>query len=303
MHELYKKYRPQLFKEMVGQTEAVKVLSTFVKTGKTPHTILFTGSSGAGKTTSARILTNKLGCTETDMREINCADFRGIEMVREIRSHMGLASFGACRVYIIDEAHALSRDAQTAFLKILEDTPKHVYFFLCTTDPAKLLKTIITRCTEIRFAPVKSKDMSGLLSSIAKKEGKELTEEVIDRIVEVSEGSPRKALVVLGGVIDLESEEEQLAAVLSNDTKSKGIELARALVSPKCQWADVKGILKDLDEEPETIRYLILGYCSSILLKGGGLSKRAHQIIVTFSFNFFDSKKAGLIAACYELCS
>jgi len=143
------------------------MLAQMVKRNKVPHTLLFSGPPGCGKTTLARILRKKLNCGKYDFSEVNCADFRGIDMVRDIRSHLQQAPIsGDCRVWLIDEAHKLSNDAQNAFLKMLEDTPNHVYFFLATTNPQKLLKTIRTRCTEVVVKSLGDKNMEELIDDV-----------------------------------------------------------------------------------------------------------------------------------------
>src|SRR5688572_25883760 len=140
--ELYKKFRPKTLKGVVGQEGAVSSLQSMIDKGRLPHTILFSGPSGCGKTTIARILKGILECSDLDFFEINCADFKGIDMVRDIRRYVGIPPLhGKSRVWLIDEAHQLTKDAQNAFLKLLEDTPKHAYFMLATTDPQKLLPT------------------------------------------------------------------------------------------------------------------------------------------------------------------
>ena len=140
MSELYKKHRPKTLARVVGNKSTVEALRSMLEARTLPHTLLFHGPSGTGKTTLARIVKNELGCLPTDFHEHNSSDFRGIDFIRELRSKVNLAAAGPCRVWIIDECHQLTRDAQNAALKILEDTPSHVYFFLCTTDPQKLIK-------------------------------------------------------------------------------------------------------------------------------------------------------------------
>jgi DNA polymerase-3 subunit gamma/tau len=300
--ELYKKYRPKTFKGVLGQEAAVSSLVKLIEKGQVPHAILLSGPSGCGKTTIARILKNVLQCSDADFTELNCADFKGIDMIRDIRRHSSLHPLaGKCRMWVIDEAHKLTNDAQNAFLKILEDTPSHVYFVLCTTDPQKLLKTIITRCTEIKLQPLSHKDLTLLIQRVAYKEGAQLSEEVVDEIVEAADGSARKALVILEQVLQLPPEQQVDAVRSMSLNKDKAIDLARALIDPRTQWADVAKILSNLDDDPEAVRNLVLEYARKVLLGGGKLAPRAFKVIDVFSANFWDSKRAGLAAACYEV--
>src|SRR5687768_10085551 len=122
---LYKKHRPKTLKGIVGQDGAVASLQKMIDRNLIPHAILFTGDSGVGKTTIARILKDHLECGDPDFIEVNAADSKGIDMVRDIRSRAGLSPMaGPCRVWLIDEAHKLTTDAQNCILKILEDGPR-----------------------------------------------------------------------------------------------------------------------------------------------------------------------------------
>lgn len=301
--ELYKKYRPKSLKRIIGQDSAVSVLKSMIKNDKIPHAILFSGPSGCGKTTLARILKRTLECSDADFSEINCADFRGIEMVRDIRRRMNQSPIGggSTKVYLIDECHKLSNDAQNAFLKLLEDTPKHVYFILATTLATKMLPTVKTRCTEIKLMELSASHCEELIGYVVKKEKKEISEEVMEAIVEHSYGSPRKCLVLLDQIIDIEDEEEQLNAVVKADEQTLAIELARALINPRVKWSDISPILKNLEDDVESLRWMILGYSKAVLIKGGKLAPRAFLLIDAFRDNFYDSKAAGLTAACYEV--
>lgn len=303
--ELYKKYRPKLFKDVVGQQDAVKVLEGMLEDKERfPHALLLSGPSGCGKTTIARILVKKLNCGTSDFLEQNSADFRGIDSVREIRSRMGLMPVsGQCRVWLVDECHKLSNDAQNAFLKILEDTPSHVYFMLCTTDPNKLISTVRNRTTQIHLKDISTKELQRLIRRVMEKEGITLTDEVVEALVDPlhSENSARKCLVLLNKIMRVDDEQQQLDLIQSSSSKQQAIEIARALIRPGVKWPEVAKILKGVDEDPEQLRWMILGYCSSIMLSGGKLTNRASIIIEAFRDNFFDSKKAGLIASCYEV--
>ena len=307
IEELYKKYRPTKLSEIAGNNDALAVLRGFARRRAVPHCLLLTGPSGCGKTTLARILRRKLRCGDHDFKELNTADFRGIDMVREIRSQVGLSPMdGETRVWLLDECHQLSMSASQAFLKLLEDTPLHVYFMLATTEPQKLLRTIRTRATEIGVKPLGGPDMGALLGRVADAEGFELFEDVRDKIVDAADGSPRKALVLLNAVIGEPDEERQLAMVAGGVAEREAIEIARALMNPRSTWADVSRVLKGiegLDEAAEGIRYLVLAYMSTVSLNNSRQASRACDVIELFSEPFWNTKRAGLIAACHEAVS
>jgi DNA polymerase-3 subunit gamma/tau len=299
--ELYKKHRPTSFKEVVGQDAAIRMLVGFGKQKAIPHAILFAGPSGCGKTTIGRILRTKLKCSDHDFHEMDNADLRGIDVVRDIKARVGLSPMGGkSRVWLIDEAHKLTGDAQGALLKILEDTPSHVYFMLATTDPDKLLKTIRTRCTLILTKLLNPKDMGKLLTDIAGKEDFSLSDEVRDKIIEGAEGSPRKGLVLLNSIMGVEGEDNQLEVIEKAGAKEEGIALCRALLKDT-PWQGVVKILKGLEEEPESIRRMVLGYASTVMMGSPKVAAKAYLIFDSFRESFFYTGKAGLIGACYEV--
>lgn len=299
----YRRFRPKALKSVLGQEGAIASLQRFIDRNTIPHCILFTGPSGCGKTTIGRILKTHLNCGDADWLEINSADFKGIDTVREIRRSINLSPIsGDCRIWFIDEAHKLTNDAQNALLKILEDTPSHVYFMLATTDPQKLIKTIHTRASEVKLQGLGVPALKRVLQRVIDKEKLTVTEAVMDEIIDASEGSARKALVILEQAGTLDTEAEQLQAVQATSlNKDAAITLARALINPRANWKEVAPLLKELKDEPEGIRYLVLGYCRSVLLSGGPLAPRAYMIIDIFSKAFYESKQAGLAAACWEV--
>jgi DNA polymerase III gamma/tau subunit len=300
--EWYRKHRPKLYKGLVGQPDAVRVLKGWGD--DIPHAVLLTGPSGCGKTTIARILQGKLKCSDHDFSEINGASARGIDTIRNIRDVMGLSPMdGACRCWYIDECHKLTGDAQTALLKVLEDPPDHAYFILATTEDEKVIKTIRTRCTEVRVISIPPIPMLALLQDVSKKEGMEMTEELAERIVECADGSARKALVLLQQVSGIEGEEERLNAVLSSDAKKEGIDVARLLMNPRSKWPEVSAILKQLGGEPETVRRIVLSYARTMLLGSEKFAARAYLVILAFEGPFYDSGAAGLARACWEVYS
>ena len=306
MNEIYRKLRPKDFDQIVGQDRAVKVLEGFLKKGEVPHALLLTGPSGVGKTTIARILRRKLYCSEMDFQEINAAESRGIDTIRDIQQRMGLAPMGGkSRCWVLDECQKLTGDAQTALLKVLEDPPNHVWFFLCTTDPVKLLKTIHTRCTEIRLGTITQEEIKKLLYdclvrlSISSKDPA-IKDKVLDKIAESADGSARKALVLLQQVMDLEGEEAQLDAIEKADSRKQAIDLCRTMMKPGVRWDEIRLIIEQIDEEPETVRRIVLGYAGSVLLRGGKVGK-ATAILGCFRDHWYDCGRAGLVMSCWEV--
>ena len=302
MMELYKKQRPKDFDSVSGQTKALSLLRTMVDRDRVPHAILFTGPSGCGKTTLARIMRKKVRCGVDDFYEQNCADIRGIENIRDIRKRMMLRPIkGKSKIWLLDEVHKISNDAQNALLKMLEDTPRHVYFFLCTTDPQKLIKTIRTRCTEISLSPLSDRELEAVILRSCQMEKIKIEQDVLEKIVENSEGSARKALVLLDSIIGV-AEDDQIDAIVNATSENQAIQLCRLLLDTRTKWKEVATMLKSLkDEEPEQLRWMMLGYMKSVLLNSG--KGRAYNILCAFERNFYDSKHAGLTMACYEIVS
>jgi len=259
-------------------------------------------TGNCAKTTIGRILKEKLGCSDHDYNEINCADLRGIDDARDIIRKMGFAPVGGkCRIWLLDEFHQVSSAMANSMLKPLEDTPDHVYFILCTTDPQKILKTIKTRCTEIVLNSLSHKDLTKLVYNIAKKEGKDLSEDVSDQIASDANGSARMALVLLDKIINLPEEEMMEALVCSKSEQETVINLCRALMqySGEAGFKKCLRIIKKLKDEPESIRHAVMGYTNKVMLSGKDIHK-CYLILSAFKDNFYDSKTSGLLSACYD---
>ena len=261
------KYRPKTLDEVVGNRQVVEVLRKQLSGESSQplsHSILLHGPTGCGKTTLARIIAQELGVQDDDLKEIDSADFRGIDTIREIRKQCQYKPLSSpYRVWILDEVHQLTKDAQSALLKTLEDTPKHVYFILCTTDPQKLLPTIRGRCSQFQVQQLTEKEMKRLLLRVVKAEGESLDKGVYEQIIQDSMGHPRNALQILAQVLSVEPEKRLEVAKRTAETQSQTIELCRALVN-RASWKKICEILKGLkDEDPEQIRRAVLGYCQS----------------------------------------
>ena len=299
---LYNKYRPSDFSGVLHQ-KAANVLEAACEKKSVPHAILFCGPTGTGKTTMARILAKRLGCGGSlDYSELNAAESRGIDDVRRIAENLSLRPMsGDCKVFVIDECQKLTPEAQSAFLKILEDTPGHVYFFFCTTDPEKLLATVRGRLTRFDLSPIPAKVIAIRLLVVAKKEEIPLTNKEADEIADAAEGSLRNALVLLESFSHTQDAEERAGFLLQETQKPELIALARALVAKK-PWRFVKPLVAEITkEEIEGVRRLVLAYATTALLGNGSDPNHLAKIIDRFSKTWWDSPKPSLVVSCYWL--
>ncbi|MCR5795425.1 MAG: DNA polymerase III subunit gamma/tau [Solobacterium sp.] len=215
---LYQKYRSTDFDEVVGQEYVVRSIKNAVRAGKTGHAYLFCGPRGTGKTTMARLLAKAVNCedpanapcghcenciaaangTHPDIVEINAANETHVEDVRELIERSRLAPMqGRHKIYIIDEVHQLSSAASSALLKTLEEPPENVIFVLATTDPQKLLPTIISRCQRFDFSKVRKDLITAHLLHIAEKENITLERTAAEMIAVLSDGGMRDALSIM----------------------------------------------------------------------------------------------------------
>lgn len=301
---LYRKIRPKTFDEVLGNDAEIESLKKLLKKGES-QAFVFSGESGCGKTTLARIAANELGADNLSIKEINSANNRGIDTARELQQDLKyIIPDGSAKVFIIDEAHGTTPDWKRAMLKPLEDTPKGMYFFLCTTNSKKLFqgdegKAIKTRCKEIKVSPLDPKLIYRLLRKTAKKEDMDIDPEVLEEISENCNGSPRQAIELLEKIADLDNKKTQLKAISSITEFEEDVRvLSRALLK-KDKWGEIKNILKSLkDLDVENIRYTVLGYMNAVLLnKNDG---QAAWVIECFLDPFYNSGKAGLTAACFR---
>jgi DNA polymerase III subunit gamma/tau len=303
--ELYRKHRPNTLDEIVGNGQIVESLRAMAEKGNIPHAVLFSGESGCGKTTFARIIKNMVGCSDMDYREIDAVAMSGIDMVRDLREEVNLMPMaGKAKVYLLDECHRLGGTGNSAasdcLLKALEECPDFVYFILATTNPEKLSKTLRNRCVEMVVSPLSVEQIAKkLLYPICKKEGKEVPKNVLVRIAEVSAGSCRRALTALQSIIDMPVERMKDADLVIMSEDSQVIELCRLLVkgAPFKKCAE---ILRTIKEDPESVRRIVLGYLNSVLLNTGSV-KVAEQI-VAFEKNYYDTGKAGLTLSVFSAC-
>jgi DNA polymerase III gamma/tau subunit len=297
------KYRPATFDEVVGNGATVSALRSMVEKGNPSHRVLFIGPRGTGKTTLARIYARTLGVSDMDFRELNTADFRGIDTSRDINQQVRLMPWaGKARFWHLDECHMLTKEAQSALLKVLEEPPEHVYFALSTTDPEKLLPTIKSRCMTLETRFLGDDEVGELLSHVCEKEGigaGQVSDDILGLIVRQCQGSARNALVLLDKVRSMPADSQAEAVNQAEREEAAAIDLCRALTR-KANWQEVAVILRGLDDDPERVRRAILGYCQSVLLNKG--DARTWLVMDCFMKPVYDTGKPGLVNACYRAC-
>jgi len=296
---LHLKYRPQNLSEVYGNEFLVESVQSFLrrKPENQPRAYLLHGPSGTGKTTIARIMAKEMGAAGMDLVEINSADYRGIETVRNLIKRIALKPMESkIRAYILDEAHQFSKDAMEGLNKPLEDTPEHVRFFICTTDPQKLLLTNRNRCTQIAVNPLDDRDMGQLIAGVVLKEDKKISRSALNKIVEVAQGSPRMALTVLDRVIDLPRSEQADAVEGLGENTAEIIDLCRALMQNR-EWQAIVKALKDGGAEPEDLRRAVLGYCTTAMLGG---DSQAYLVMDAFREPTYSTGWAGICLSCYD---
>ncbi len=214
-----RKYRPRFFSEVIGQEVPVRILKNAVRSGKVAHAYIFAGPRGVGKTTVARILAKALNCINPkdgepcgkcencleidrgnfpDLIEMDAASNRGIDDIRAIKEAVSYTPIkGNFKVYIIDEAHMLTKEAFNALLKTLEEPPPRTVFILCTTEYDKIIPTILSRCQRIIFGRVREENIKAYLKKICDQEKLECEEEALSAIARASEGCMRDAASLL----------------------------------------------------------------------------------------------------------
>lgn len=189
---LYRKYRPETFKDSLGQEHIVSVLEGALKRDQLSHAYLFAGPRGTGKTTFARIIAREAGSSANDIHEIDAASNRGIEDIRALREEVRTLPFDSkIKSYIIDEVHMLTKDAFNALLKTLEEPPAHVMFVLATTELHKVPETIVSRCQTFTFRKPSQEVLRKMITRVAKEEGVAIDKESVNLIALLGDGSFR----------------------------------------------------------------------------------------------------------------
>ncbi|MBS9775460.1 MAG: DNA polymerase III subunit gamma/tau [Fusobacterium sp.] len=337
---LYRKYRPASFEEISGENEIVKTLKLSLKNKATSHAYLFSGPRGVGKTTTARLIAKGVNCLElledgepcnhcknctsinegrfSDLIEIDAASNRSIDEIRNLKEKINYQPVeGLKKVYIIDEAHMLTKEAFNALLKTLEEPPSHVIFILATTELEKILPTIISRCQRYDFKTLELSEMKKRLEFILKEEKIEMEEDVFPVIYETSAGSMRDSISILerliissnGEKINLDIAEKtlgitpsaQIKKVLDKILEKNEYDIIEELEKIAYQSYDIELFFKDLAK-----------YCKNLMVKGELDYNLGFNIIsiiydVLSKFKFEDDKKlvayvivADILSKCFR---
>ena len=321
---LYRKYRPSSFSEVSGENEIVKSLKLSLKNKSMAHAYLFSGPRGVGKTTIARLIAKGVNCLNlkengepcnecknckainegrfSDLIEIDAASNRSIDEIRSLKEKINYQPVeGLKKVYIIDEAHMLTKEAFNALLKTLEEPPAHVIFILATTELEKILPTIISRCQRYDFKPLDLEEMKAGLEHILKEENLSMTDDVYPVIYENSSGSMRDSISILerlivtanGKEINLKIVEDTLGITPSSRIKiflnkilnENEYDIINELESLANESFDIELFFKDLAK-----------YCKNAILKKELDIDKGLKIISTIydvigKFKFEDDKK------------
>ena len=288
----YRKWRPGTFSDLAGQEHVGNTLRQAVMQGRVSHSYLFCGTRGSGKTTTARVLSKAVNCLDPqdgdpcdecaicvsinegrnlDIIELDAASNRGVEEIREIRDKVHFQpAQNRRKVYIIDEAHMLTREASNAFLKTLEEPPAHVIFILCTTEADRILPTILSRCQRYDFRRLPGQTIYDRLAYVTDQEGVAIQPDALRMVARNAGGSMRDALNMLeqlavsaGREITLADVEEALGLVRSD---------AYLILAQKMLAGDTSGSLETINEvvweggEPRQLHRQTLEVLRSILL-------------------------------------
>src|SRR3990167_2431260 len=299
---LYNDYRPKTLNEVFGHKEIKESLKSLFKEKAFPHTFLFSGPSGTGKTTFARIMANMLNAG-SDIIEINIANTNGVDFIRELNEVARRSPLlGNNKVFILDEVQQLTKEGQNCLLKLLEDSPKYSYFILCTTDQQKLLPTIKNRCLSYTLKALSNKDIENLLLSVMKAEGFQTSEDILNLLVYKAEGCPRKALVMLNQIKDIK-DFDKVCVLLADelDKENEIIDLCRMMIKrPRANWKDLVKTFENINIEPEQVRIVIAGYLAACLKKADNPSMYAEKLELFLSPLTFGSQKSEILLLLYK---
>ncbi len=303
--ELINKYRPKLFKHVIGQDEICRSIRKAIKDG-TGRSFLLAGPTGVGKTTLGRLIAKDVGCPPNEVMEIDGASNTGIDDMRGITSHFGYKSLtGHPRVIIVDECHAISAQAWKSLLKSIEEPPEDVYWVLCTTElgkvPAEIKKG---RCLVYSLKPISFEEIRESVFWVGKNEGMAIIDSPkgLNVIADLAQGSMRAGLSMLAKAGHLTDEDDimEICSEEGGGANKEAIDLCRLLMG-NTNWKQVATCISNISSPPESVRIVVLRYMSAVALKKPKPQKEL-AIMEEFSEPFQDREgKAPILLACARL--
>jgi DNA polymerase III subunit gamma/tau len=294
---LHLRYRPQSLDDVIGQEAVVRSLSQQLSGDAVPHAYLFTGPSGVGKTSLARIIANMTGCDNANIMEIDAATNSGVDnmrMVTQMAQYRGIGD-SPNKFIIIDEVHALSKATFQSLLLSIEEPPPHVYWALCTTEADKIPATIKTRCAHYDLKPVEWEVIAEHLTTITQQEGLDVAESLCSVIARRAEGSVRQALQWLSMVNGVKDKSEINEILENAEENVEAIDIAKSLVSGRgITWKGTVQKVQALEKvSPESVRIVVVNYVGAALLRTESEKDavRLLNILQAFSSPFNASEK------------
>ena len=300
---LYRTYRPKNFEEVAGQKHIVKTLNNAIERNQISHAYLFCGPRGTGKTSTAKIFARAINCEDTnkpcgvcencisginnthpDIIEIDAASNNGVEEARRLIEKVKYAPImGKYKIYIIDEVHMMSNDAFNALLKTIEEPPAHVIFILATTEPHKIISTVLSRCQRFDFTKISRMDICDYLQSVVDSENMQVDRNALESIAILADGGMRDALSILDQVsaygeteIDVDSINNITGRVSTNDI----LKLVKLINEVKVSDAlDAANEILNKGKEVSTLIQAMLSICRDFILYQNARNNLSNKVI------------------------
>ena len=301
---LHTKYRPRRLKDVWGQDDVTRSLEATLKARARPHTYLFTGPAGTGKTTLARILAAELGVPESGVVEHDAASKSGIDDMRGITEALRYNGFGESpnKAIILNECQGLSKAAWDSLLTTTEEPPPHVFFFFTSTDPGKIPKALVTRAVTHALRSIPVDDLMDLLDYVVATEDLPTPNKIVGMVAQAAEGSARAALTMLAKVHHVEDPDEAASLLAQPLENSEVIDLCRLMMSGKLTWKRLAEVVKALEVPAETARIIITAYMTTVALgaRSDKDAQRALDILRDFGTPYSASDKMAPLLLSFD---